>query len=154
MQGNERGGPQDICPLFYWLTGIAPPSTISVVVEKKTPWGDSMETIMLVLLVLFVAIGLLPVGASVPLMRRWVKPNRWYGVRTPKTMSNERMWYDANAYAGELLLGESIVLIAAAVVFYFLCGTNWVAYSISYAVVVMSSTLLRLFLSSRHLRSL
>ena len=113
-----------------------------------------MEDNTLGFMLLFIAVGLLNVGLSVPLIRRWVKPNHLYGFRTPKTMSSERIWYEANAYAGKLLLRTAIIFIAAAIVFYFFLRPNFVAYNITCTVVLLSSLAVLLFLSFRHLRSL
>lgn len=112
-----------------------------------------MQTITLWFMLLFVAIGLLFVGLSVPLIRRRVKPNHLYGFRTPKTMSNEQIWYDANVYAGRTLLWAGIVFIVV-VVIYFVLRTNFIAYNIVCAVVGMTTVLTATALSFRHLRSL
>jgi hypothetical protein len=76
-----------------------------------------------VMFILLAAVALIPVAvipASLPMIRRRVKPNSVYGLRTAKTLSNERIWYDANAYAGRMLLRAGIVglvgVVAAAVV--------------------------------------
>ena len=105
-------------------------------------------------LFLFVAVGLLIVGLSVPLMRRRVKPNLWYGFRTPKTMSSERIWYEANAYAGKMSVRAGTIFIAAAIVLYLVFRTNFIVYNTACAVVLLITILVHLFLSFRHLRSL
>ena len=113
-----------------------------------------MQTVTLSFMFLNVVVGLLIVGLSIPLIRRRVKPNRLYGFRTPKTMSSEQIWYKANAYAGRIGLWTGIVLIAAAIMLYFVLRTNFVAYNVAFAVVVSSALLIHLWLSFRHLRSL
>jgi uncharacterized membrane protein len=113
-----------------------------------------METTTLWFMSLFVALGILLVGLSIPLIQRWVKPNYFYGVRTAKTLSNERIWYEANAYAGRLLLRAGIVLVVAAIALYFVLRTNSIAYNIACTVVLLSTALIHLVLSLRHLRSL
>lgn len=45
---------------------------------------------------LFAAVGLLYIALGVPLFRGQVKPNSWYGCRTTKTMSDEKIWYAVN----------------------------------------------------------
>jgi uncharacterized membrane protein len=40
------------------------------------------------------------VAISLPLMLRRVPPNRAYGYRTRATLTDERIWYEANAYFG------------------------------------------------------
>ena len=37
---------------------------------------------------------------SIPLIANLVPPNRFYGFRTPRTLSNERIWYRVNRFAG------------------------------------------------------
>lgn len=50
------------------------------------------------------ATALLLVGLSIPLMRRRVRPNWFYGFRTPSTVHDEPLWYDVNARTGRDLL--------------------------------------------------
>jgi hypothetical protein len=52
----------------------------------------------------FGATALLLIGLSVPLIRRRVRPNRFYGFRTPATLKNEPLWYEVNARTGRDLL--------------------------------------------------
>lgn len=54
--------------------------------------------------IVFLYLGLLIVGLSVPMILRCVTPDPWYGFRTPKTLADEGVWYAANAYSGRLLL--------------------------------------------------
>ena len=69
----------------------------------------------------FLVIGLLGIGAGLPLLGRRIPPNRWYGVRTPKTQSSETIWYEANVVGGRdlSLAGGAIALTAIA--------TGWLA---------------------------
>ena len=61
-----------------------------------------------------VASGVVLVGAGLPLMRRRVPPNRWYGVRLSSTLADERMWYAVNERSGRdlLILGTTVVFLA------------------------------------------
>jgi uncharacterized membrane protein len=52
-------------------------------------------------------------GVSVPLILKAVPPNRWYGIRTAQTMSNSRLWFRANRFAGWAFLAASGVSAAA-----------------------------------------
>jgi uncharacterized membrane protein len=113
-----------------------------------------METLTLLFMFLNVGVGLLIVGLSVPLIRRRIRPNRWYGFRTPKTISSERIWYEANAYAGQMLLWAGVIFIAAAIVLYFVFRANFVGYNVACAVVASGAMLIAAWLSFRHLRSL
>lgn len=45
-------------------------------------------------------LALITIGVSVPLVLRKVPPNVIYGVRTRKTLSDPRIWYEANYRGG------------------------------------------------------
>jgi len=59
------------------------------------------------------AIGPVLLLVSIPLMFRWVRPNRLYGFRVPPTLRNESVWYDANALCARhmFLLGLSLIFL-------------------------------------------
>jgi|KBSMisStaDraftv2_1062788.scaffolds.fasta_scaffold60339_5 uncharacterized membrane protein len=46
-------------------------------------------------------------AVSVPLILRAVPPNRWYGFRTTRTLSNEKLWFRANHFAGWAFLAAA-----------------------------------------------
>ena len=54
---------------------------------------------------------LILIPISIPLVKNKIKPNHLYGFRTRKTLSNEAIWYQANAYAGRLLLRASLITL-------------------------------------------
>lgn len=62
----------------------------------------------------FSLIGLFFIGLSIPLLRRRVGPNGWYGLRVPATLQDEEIWYEANAKTGRdmLLLGVLQLILA------------------------------------------
>ena len=47
--------------------------------------------------------------ACVPLILRKVPPNRFYGFRTPATLSSPEVWYPVNAFSGWALLVTATV---------------------------------------------
>jgi len=49
------------------------------------------------------------VVVSIPLIANVVPPNRFYGFRTRRTLSNERIWYRANRFAGWALFIAAII---------------------------------------------
>jgi hypothetical protein len=88
---------------------------------------------------------------SIPLALRWIRPNSFYGFRTPATLSDPDIWYPANAFAGWALL-VSAALSAALVWFrpgWFDLGafTNLAAIVIPSTAAVIAS-----FLYLRNLR--
>ncbi len=70
------------------------------------------------LLLTYIFASVLLMVISIPLMQRRIKPNVWYGFRTPKTLRNSELWYDVNAYSGRGLFISGLVTIAAAIVLY------------------------------------
>jgi hypothetical protein len=58
--------------------------------------------------------GLFFIGLSIPLMQGRVPPNRYYGFRTAKTLSDPRIWYEVNRISGnDLFLGGVVVAISS-----------------------------------------
>ena len=62
----------------------------------------------------FVFVGLTFIALGVPLVRRRIPRNRWYGFRVPKTFASEQVWYDANEIAGRDLVVAGAVVAATA----------------------------------------
>lgn len=63
------------------------------------------------------ATGVITMLSGLPLIRRRVPPNRWYGFRTPRTLRDERVWYEVNEYVGRLLIWYGTAIMATAVAF-------------------------------------
>jgi len=61
--------------------------------------------------------GLILVGAGIPLMRRTVPPNRWYGIRLRSTLTDERIWYAVNERSGRdlVVVGTTVLIVALGV---------------------------------------
>jgi hypothetical protein len=49
---------------------------------------------------------------SIPLILRWVPPNRFYGFRVPATCSNRDVWYAANAPVGRHIFLLGLMMVA------------------------------------------
>lgn len=74
-----------------------------------------------------VAFGMINVGfallfaaLNVPLMRRRVKMNAYYGFRIRKSFESEKTWYAINAYAGKQGLLWSIPMFLAGLACFFI----------------------------------
>ncbi|MGO9380097.1 MAG: SdpI family protein [Dissulfurispiraceae bacterium] len=52
--------------------------------------------------------------ASIPLILGVVPKNRWYGIRTAKTMADDRVWYSANRFGGWMLTLSSLIYLSTA----------------------------------------
>ena len=75
------------------------PDNVPVVVEAE----GRAQSDRLVLLIVFVAAGLLLAVLALPMAYGKVPPNPWYGFRVKTTLENEAVWYPANAFAGKRL---------------------------------------------------
>lgn len=65
---------------------------------------------------MFAALGVLLIALGWPMASRRVRPNRWYGLRVPATLADERVWYEANALSGrDMMALGSLVLVLALV---------------------------------------
>jgi uncharacterized membrane protein len=58
------------------------------------------------------AIGPVLVLFSIPLMFRWIPPNRFFGLRIPSTLRDASVWYDANALSARHLFGLGLFLVS------------------------------------------
>jgi uncharacterized membrane protein len=64
---------------------------------------------------LWLFVGIVFIGMSIPLILQKVTPNSWYGFRVAKTFSSEEIWYVANRVAGYDWLWAGIAIIITAV---------------------------------------
>jgi uncharacterized membrane protein len=83
-------------------------------------------------------VGLVLIGISVPLILRKVPPNSFYGCRTRKTLSDPKIWYEANQISGkDFCTSGAIVLVASLLMLLF--GKNL---NTNFAVVTLVMVLL------------
>ncbi len=104
-------------------------------------------------IIVHLAAALVGVVASVPLMGRRVRMNRWYGVRIPEAFASEERWFAINHYGGRLLLIWSLAIAATAAAGAFLPRREWVAYDWAALVVVLGGLALVIALIHRHARN-
>jgi len=62
--------------------------------------------------VIVIALPLLLIGLSVPMILGRIGPNLWYGVRTPKTLASQEIWYRANRLGGVYLTVSTLIALA------------------------------------------
>ena len=91
------------------------------------------------LLAIFTGVGLLLIALAVPLMRRSVPPNGWYGLRVAATFADEWVWYEANAHSGRdlMILGalQMVVAVLPAVL-----GVPEISYAITNIAFLLAGT--------------
>jgi uncharacterized membrane protein len=109
---------------------------------------------MATLLALYVGAGLLLSVLAIPLIRRKIGANAWYGFRVPQTFADPEIWYAANAYAGKYLLGTGIITVLAAVGFYRVPGITLDAYALACAGAVLGALTVTVIESLRYLKKL
>jgi uncharacterized membrane protein len=63
---------------------------------------------------LFALVGVLFIGLSIPLIQKRVAPNRYYGFRTRKTLSNPDIWYEINRISGtDLFIAGALITLSS-----------------------------------------
>ena len=103
------------------------------------------------LCLLFVITGLLLSGISIPLIQRRIKPNLWYGYRTRHTLSDPKIWYAANAYAGKRLFISGLVTAIAALGLYLIPGIRVDSYGLGMTIFTLGPVIISLAQSSRYI---
>jgi hypothetical protein len=64
------------------------------------------------------ATGILLAALGIPLYKQRVPPNMWYGCRTEKSLSDERIWYSVNRVTGrDMIIAGVIIFVATLLVF-------------------------------------
>ena len=85
---------------------------------------------MFILAVIYFGAGALLYAIGLPLARRRIKPNPWYGFRTVRTLKDPNIWYPANAFVGTKLVRFGMCLMASSVACTFVPDVTEVAYAI------------------------
>jgi hypothetical protein len=103
---------------------------------------------------MFLIMGLLLAGLSIPLILGIIPPNGLYGFRIRKTIENPEIWYPVNKRAGMWLLVLGICVILAAAGFALIPNITIDAYSLSILGVVMVVFALTLVDTIRYMNAL
>jgi hypothetical protein len=109
---------------------------------------------MTLLLIIYLAGGILLTLLSIPLILRRIPPNGLYGFRTQQTMENPELWYEVNVYSGKRLLVTGIGTVIASLVLYFWPGISVDAFALGVTGVVLGLLAWSLIQSFLYLRSL
>jgi len=91
---------------------------------------------------------------AIPLMLRKVPRNVVYGYRTRATLSDDFVWYEANAYFGRALLIASIVSVLTIFVLYRGQYLSPIAFLNVSVIVLVSPSAIAALATSRRVRSL
>jgi hypothetical protein len=82
------------------------------------------------------AVAVALMALALPLVRRRVSRNRWYGVRLPESFASDEAWFDINAYGGRGLLMFGAVVAATAVVGSRISRAHWSLYNLSALAII------------------
>ena len=80
---------------------------------------------------------LVSIGLSLPLVKRKIKRNQWYGVRTLEAFKSEERWLAINEYGGRLLLRWGIAVAVMAGIGLPLTKKYWLVYLCGSLVVIL-----------------
>ena len=97
--------------------------------------------------------GLAAVAVSLPLIKRKIRMNPWYGIRIPAAFASDERWFEINEYGGRLLLRWGVLIAAVAVPGCFLSKTWWPLYGLASTAIIALSLGLVLRLIFRHARA-
>jgi hypothetical protein len=67
-----------------------------------------------------ISCGLLFIAICIPLLKRKVKMNEWYGFRISKAFQSEENWFSINAYGARKLIICSIPIILIGILCFFI----------------------------------
>jgi uncharacterized membrane protein len=107
-----------------------------------------------ILLAMYVLMGFLLAGLSVPLILGKVKPNPFYGFRVSQTLENPDLWYAANKYAGKRLVVAGLAIMIGSVILYFIPGISIDTYALACLAVFAVPFTVGLYQDWRYLKSL
>jgi uncharacterized membrane protein len=82
-------------------------------------------------------VALVAIGTAVPLIKRKIKMNPWYGVRIPEAFKSEERWFEINQYGGRLLLWWGISIAVIAGIGLPLAKKYWILYSFSALGIIL-----------------
>ncbi len=109
---------------------------------------------MTVLLVLYVAAGVLLAILSIPMMLRRLPPNALYGFRVRQTLADPDLWYKLNEHAGKRLFVSGLAIAVGAIIFYLVPGLSLDAYALACLGVTLVFLVIGMGQSFLYLRSL
>ena len=82
-------------------------------------------------------VAVLVIALSVPLIKRKVSRNPFYGIRTPEAFKSEQRWLEINEYGGRLILRWGIVIAAVAATGLALPRPYWLMYAFGALAIIL-----------------
>jgi uncharacterized membrane protein len=72
-----------------------------------------------------------------PLVKRKIKRNQWYGIRIPEAFKSEERWLEINQYGGRLMVRLGVVIAITASSCLVLPKKYWAIYGLSEVAVIL-----------------
>jgi nucleoside recognition membrane protein YjiH len=76
------------------------------------------ESVVLSLSSIFV--GILIIALCIPLLKKKIRMNRWYGMRFRKSFESNENWYKINSYGAKRMILWSLIIIIIGILTFFL----------------------------------
>src|SRR5580692_7832995 len=116
-------------------------------------WKDFLiwVAVRIMFLCIYVLVGLVFAALGRPLMRRKIGPNAVYGYRVGKTLSDPKVWYDANEYCGRCFYWYGVTIALCGIVLFFIPAVDGLAYMVTLPVVLCVGLVVCMILSSLYL---
>jgi hypothetical protein len=111
-----------------------------------------LKELMTAMSILILASGLMFAAISVPLIRRKIPMNRFYGFRVRAAFASQKRWYAINEYSGRVLARWAFLPILTGVVGLFLPEKSFVVYSSAAAFLLVCSAVIPTVLTLRWIR--
>jgi uncharacterized membrane protein len=84
---------------------------------------------MLLILGIYIGTGLFMALLAIPMIRGWINPNPYYGLRVKQTLEDPALWFPVNRYAGWCLFFAGIFIAAGSAVSFLLPGQSLASFS-------------------------
>jgi len=82
-------------------------------------------------------LALIIIAISLPLIRRKIGRNSWYGIRIPEAFKSEERWLEINHYGGRLLLAWGVAIAIVSGLGLPLEKKYWPAYGVGLILVLL-----------------
>jgi hypothetical protein len=82
--------------------------------------GDHMNAVAITIGASWTLAGLLIIASAIPLARRSIGRNRFYGIRLPESYRSDDAWYAINQYGGKRLILWAFPLVLVGIACFFL----------------------------------
>jgi uncharacterized membrane protein len=98
----------------------------------------------------YIISGIIVIAVSLPLIKRKIKMNTFYGFRIKAAFESEQLWYDINAYGGRMLIRFGSVILIAGLIGISLPRKFWLIYAFASLAVILVGLFITVFKALRY----